>query len=604
MNLASRKHMPSYLHTFAYAHKKSPTMRSAATLFLILSSAALFGCSSTPQPADTPAKPQKIAPNTSATKNPNDQIEALLEAEFTLQREGPSKAFQPFYQLVKKTRDEHLAERLMQISAASQSNINIEKSTNLLISIDPFNEQAYALKLQMLLQSHRPDEATALLSSIIDKGVSAHFLPLYIDKNIRNTDLINTVTRTLAQLPDSYHNNLSVKASDARVQFSAGDYKTTIQTTKALLANKKTTDTEPLYLLLAYSQDQLGNQKSAISTLEKGLSHFPRSTRLLTPLLEFLVHSGEIKKAVKSYQNTALTHSDHTQAGITFSNLLIATGHPKTALTTLRALPENKYGLENQVGYLIATALSDMGEKPQAIKEMKTVSGVLNTHATSQIALWLYDEHRENEINSMVLNRTHREHIPEVVTSICRLHEEKQHNDLSLALLNDALTAYPHSDALRYRKALLEDSMGNWQNTIADLKHLLDKKPQDAQYLNALGYTLLTRTKNIDEAMHYIEEAYQQDPEDPAIIDSLGWGLFLQGKLTSASFYLKKAWNTLQDAEIGAHYGEVLWQQKAHNQAAYIWEKALKESPQNSLLLETIKRLSPSLLDNTIKDNQ
>ena len=98
--------------------------------------------------------------------------------------------------------------------------------------------------------------------------------------------------------------------------------------------------------------------------------------------------------------------------------------------------------------------------------------------------------------------------------------------------------------------------------------------------------------------MSYIEKAYSQNDKDPAIIDSLGWGYFLQGKLIKASFYLKKAWNTLQDAEIAAHYGEVLWQQNAHQEANRIWQEALNNTPQNALLIETVTRLNPSLLDN------
>ena len=591
--------MPSYLHTFAHAKTKYLSMRPAASLFLIVSSAALFGCSSTPQHNNVAEQTSKITTNTAQQIPANDQIEALLEAEFTLQREGPDQAFPPFYQLVKQTQDKALAERLVHIAIASHSNANIEKSTDLLIAIDPISEQAYSLKLQMLLQAKRNDDALTVLKTALDNKVSVHFLPLYIDKNIRNSDLVNTIAVTLDKLPAHYHDNLFIKASDARIQFSHGDYQASIETSKVLLANPNVSDKEPLYLLQAYSQDQLGNRESAISSLETGLDHFPQSSRLLTPLLEFLVQSEEITKALEQYQKLHLKQSDHIQAGITFSNLLISKGHAKTALTILKALPDSKYGLENQVAYLMATALADIGQKDQAITEMKTVSGVLNSHATNQVALWLYDEGKQDQINTMVLSRTSREQIPEVVAAICRLHEERQHNDLSLALLNSALAAYPHSDALRYRKALLEDTMGNWQNTVAELKLLLTKKPQDAQYLNALGYTLLTRSNKTTEAMRYITQAYQQDPKDPAIIDSLGWGFFIQGKLKNASFYLKKAWDTLQDAEIGAHYGEALWLQKEYSEATFIWGTALRENPNNALLLETVKRLSPSLLDNT-----
>ncbi|REG83011.1 hypothetical protein DFP81_107191 [Marinomonas pollencensis] len=591
--------MPPYLHTLAHAKAKFFSIRPAASLLLILSSAVLFGCSSTPQQSNTTKLPSISKAGSVLPERSNDQIEALLEAEFTLQREGPSQAFPSFYKLVEKTQDKQLAERLLHIAMASHNNANIETSTDLLIAIDPISEQAYSLKLQMLLQANRTEDALALLTKALDNKVSIHFLPLYIDKNIRNSDLLNTIASTLKKLPDNYHQNLFIKASNARIQFSNGNYQASINITKPLLANKNVPDKEPLYLLQAYSQDQLGNRESAILSLETGLNQFPTSTRLLTPLLEFLVQAGEIENAAKKYQTLPLKQSDHIQAGITFSNLLISTGHPESALSVLEKLPSNKYGLDNQVAYLMATALADTGKKDQAIQEMQNVSGILNSHATTQVALWLYDEGKQDQINKMVLKRTPREQIPEVISAICRLHEEKHHNDLSLALLTDALTAYPHSDALRYRKALLEDSMGNWQNTITELKHLLSKKPQDAQYLNALGYTLLTRSNKINEAMHYITQAYHQDPKDPAIIDSLGWGFFLQGQLTNASFYLKKAWDTLQDAEIGAHYGEVLWQQEKHSQAAFIWTTALRENPNNTLLLETVKRLSPSLLDKT-----
>lgn len=597
--------MPPYLHTFICARTKLSKVRLVATFILIASSFTLFGCSSVHQSSDTSKKEQDNT-STLATRHPDDQIKELLEAEFTLQREGPSQAFLPFYKITQKTKDKALAERLVHIAVASQNNTNIEKSTDLLISIFPNDEQAYALKLQMLMQSNRPNDASAVIVTALKKGISIKFLPLFIDKNIRNNDLMNTVAATLKQLPNEDHKNLFIKASDARVQFSSGNYQSAIQTSSELLANKNTTDTEPLFLILAYSQDQLGNKNTAISSIEKGRARFPQSTRLLTPLLEFLVQSKQLDKASKTYKEAKLNHVDRIQAGINFSNTLLSNGYPGAALSTLNQLPEKQYGFEDQIHYLIANALSDLGKKGQAIKEMNKVTGILNTHATDQIALWLYDEDQEKQINNMVLQRTSREHIPEVVTAICRLHEEKKHNDLSLELLRKTLQIYPQSDALRYRKALLEDTMGNWKNTIVELKFLLHKSPQNTQYLNALGYTLLTHTHDTTKAMSYIEKAYQQDPEDPAIVDSLGWGFFLQDKLSRASFYLKKAWDILNDAEIGAHYGEVLWQQKANQQAIDIWKEALNNNPNNTLLLETIKRLHPSLLENNqseIKDN-
>lgn len=593
--------MPSYLHTLRSVSQTLSKMKTMVSIIMTTGTLALTGCSSVAQTDAHPITPQPVSQGSTQDA---ETIQALLEAEFTLQREGANEAFLPFYKIAKKTRDKALTERLIHIAIASQNNLNIEKSTNLLISISPNDEQAYALKLQVLLQAKRADDAATLLSQAIDRRISIRFLPLFIDKNIRDNDLMNTIATALAKLPTKQHDNLFIKASDARVQFNAGNYDAAIKLSQYLLNQSEVTDKEPLYLILAYSQDQLGHQNKAITAIETGRKIYPKSARLLTPLLDFFVQSSQIDKAIKTYQDAALSPSSRIQAGISFSNTLLSSGHPDVALTVLNQLPARHYGFEDQVYYLKANALSDLGNKDQAIREMEKVSGILSTHATNQIALWLYAEHREKLINAMVLRRTSREHIPEVVSAICQLHTDNNHNDLALDLLNRTLRMHPQSDAIRYRKALLDDSMGNWKGAITELKTLLDKDQNNAQYLNALGYTLLIRTDRTKEAMDYIEKAYQVNPEDPAIIDSLGWGFFLQGKLTRASFYLKKAWNTLHDAEIAAHYGEALWKQKAYKQAVEIWQTALNDNPTNTLLLDTVKRLNPSLLEKSTKDNE
>ncbi|MCW4629003.1 MULTISPECIES: tetratricopeptide repeat protein [Marinomonas] len=202
----------------------------------------------------------------------------------------------------------------------------------------------------------------------------------------------------------------------------------------------------------------------------------------------------------------------------------------------------------------------------------------------------------------MVLNRTHREDIPEQIAAISQIHEENGNTHLSYELLSEALLLFPDSDALRYQKALLADALGQWDVTESELKTLLEKDPENPQYLNALGYTLLVRTQRIDEAMIYIESAYEKADSDPAIIDSLGWGFFLKGELEQSSYYLKKAWSILPDAEIAAHYGESLWKQRHYKEALEIWKTALEASPDTPLLLDTIKRLSPSLLEESQQD--
>ncbi len=74
------------------------------------------------------------------------------------------------------------------------------------------------------------------------------------------------------------------------------------------------------------------------------------------------------------------------------------------------------------------------------------------------------------------------------------------------------------------------------------------------------------------------------------MIDSLGWVYYRQGKLDLAVEQLRRAYNVQADPEIAAHLGEVLWQQGKKDEAKSIWQGALKENPDNEVLLSTTKK--------------
>lgn len=607
--------MPSYLHTSIGTRSKYARLGPICTLLFLASSLAISGCSTSQQLLTNKSHSDKTSqsqtnhsltqpshstaqktPSSTLSDVPHDHLKALLTAEFTLQREGANQAFPMFYQLASETRNKAITERLLRVATATQDKESIEKSADLTMSIAPKEQQAYVLKFQVLMQASRTKETADLMNEAINNRVSLDFLPVYADDNIRSNEIMDTLSTVISDLPPTAQQNPFIQASLARVLFSQGKYIQSTTLSQKLLSDKSTR-TPALYLILAYSQSQTGKQKNAITTLKTGLEHYPSSARLLSPLLEFLVQAGELDESNKAYNSAKLQNSERVQAGIHYSNALIASQHPQQALTVLNALPSNRFGLQDQIDYLKATALFDTGQKTDAVDTMNKVNGILTNNATNQIAVWLYEEGKQGEINDILLSRTHKEHLPAIVNAISHLHEEKGNDGLSLDLLTKALALDPQSDSLRYHKAILDDSMGNWQSTIEEMKTLLANEPNNATYLNALGYTLLSRTTKTDEAMKYIEKAYKIEQNDPAITDSLGWGFFLQGKLQQATHYLTKAWELFPDSDIAAHLGESLWAQKKNSQANAIWSKALDGKQSSPLLINTIKRLNPSLIN-------
>ena len=64
----------------------------------------------------------------------------------------------------------------------------------------------------------------------------------------------------------------------------------------------------------------------------------------------------------------------------------------------------------------------------------------------------------------------------------------------------------------------------------SQLTQLIALNPDNAQALNALGYTLVDRTKRTAEGAALIERAHKLDPKDPFILDSMGWAQFRHGQ--------------------------------------------------------------------------
>jgi len=125
------------------------------------------------------------------------------------------------------------------------------------------------------------------------------------------------------------------------------------------------------------------------------------------------------------------------------------------------------------------------------------------------------------------------------------------------------------------------------------LRRLMVLKPDSAQAYNALGYSFADRNLRLEEAAQLIDKALSLERDDPFILDSKGWLLFRQGKLTAALEALQMAYARKPDAEIAAHIGEVMWALGRPNEALAIWREATKAHPGNEALATTIKRFVP-----------
>jgi tetratricopeptide (TPR) repeat protein len=160
-------------------------------------------------------------------------------------------------------------------------------------------------------------------------------------------------------------------------------------------------------------------------------------------------------------------------------------------------------------------------------------------------------------------------------------------------LLAQGLVDHPDTPELIYDFAMVAEKLDKVDEAESKLKRLVELKPDDAQALNALGYTLVDRTPRTDEGLAFIERAHKLAPRDPFILDSLGWAFFRMGRLDDAERYLQQALDGRPDAEIAAHLGEVLWRKGERDKATALWKTQLDSNPDNAVLKETVKRFAP-----------
>ena len=144
-----------------------------------------------------------------------------------------------------------------------------------------------------------------------------------------------------------------------------------------------------------------------------------------------------------------------------------------------------------------------------------------------------------------------------------------------------------------YRRGGSYERLGQYQKSDSDLLLSLEIIPEDPYVINYLAYSWLERNYKIQEAIQMLERAYEQKKSDPYIIDSIGWGYYLNGDYAKAEKYLKQAIQLMpNDPIVNDHYGDILWKLDRKLQARYFWESVLNfKTTEDDMKKSILKKL-------------
>jgi Flp pilus assembly protein TadD len=161
--------------------------------------------------------------------------------------------------------------------------------------------------------------------------------------------------------------------------------------------------------------------------------------------------------------------------------------------------------------------------------------------------------------------------------------------------MEKAAAKYPTNPDLLYDFALMAEKAGRVDVMEKTLRRVMAQAPDNQHAYNALGYSLADRNVRLPEALQLIRKAQGMAPDDPFIMDSMGWVHFRMGNLAEAEAQLRKAYALRSDADIAVHLGEVLWKQGKQDEARELWRAAHAKDPRNDSLRSTLARLNQAL---------
>ncbi|MEM8554547.1 MAG: tetratricopeptide repeat protein [Pseudomonadota bacterium] len=130
--------------------------------------------------------------------------------------------------------------------------------------------------------------------------------------------------------------------------------------------------------------------------------------------------------------------------------------------------------------------------------------------------------------------------------------------------------------SLYYARAITLERQGNWPPAEADFRKALELQPNQPQVLNYLGYSLVEKRRNLDEALDMIQRAVAAEPDAGYIVDSLAWVLYRLGRYEEALPHMIRAAELMPvDPVVNDHLGDVFWAVGREREAEFQWHRAL-----------------------------
>ncbi|MFI4969535.1 MAG: tetratricopeptide repeat protein [Lysobacterales bacterium] len=521
-----------------------------------------------------------------------DLLLKTLAAQFALQNNDLKAGARGFTEAAELGADPMLAEEATRLALSVKNWALARRGLARWQELAPRDPGVTQARAWLALGEKRGDEAYADLDALATRGDDEAWR--LIAQALLGSDDKGTAARLLERLASAQrlHGKETNAVAMSQLAFKLGDKALAQRLADAAVARFHG---EEAYAWRARLALDRGDKTAARATYAEALRHAPSSLRLRGGYAALLADSGD--NAAAARELSVGPQNDTTYAA---RAAYAARAKDNAALNALyREVNADNSGRTGKRLYLLGQ-IAEMTDRREAALDWYREISDADEH-------WFDAQLREAVVLDQ-LGRTdaavdflHQieaqtaedgEQLGNAYLLEADLLARRQRPGDALGVYTRALGTLRDDPRLLYARALLAVDQGDLAAGERDLRRVIELKPDNAEALNALGYTLADHGERKQEALDLIQRALKLKPDEPAIIDSMGWVRYRMGDLDASLEDLRRAYAKQPDPDIAAHLGEVLWVKGAHDEARRIWDEGRKKDASNKALLETIKRLA------------
>ncbi|WP_170150067.1 tetratricopeptide repeat protein [Kushneria sinocarnis] len=526
---------------------------------ILLAAGALAGCQSAPS-TDRPASDDLLAQAPAITEGLDARgLTALLEAEFAGQRGDFTRAARGYLSQGERYRSPELARRAALAARLASDDELLNRSALLWSRLSPAAEEPRQLLAEQAAAHGMWQQALTQLLAIDARNARAE-LETFVQEAAAAGANIPALIEQLKAHAETYPGRPNALIAMALLQAETEDFRAADRTLERVAGRFA----EHPSLWLARSQIAMERHRfrEGLEAAQYGHRLAPDDNRFLLAMAQAHLALGQPDRAERQFDRLLtrmpesselrlslaqlyLNHHAEAQAERLLAPLVARKDPPAEALLLAAMTAERQARIDRAVSLYSRVPPGNrfLGARARA-------AGLLVDHQRFEDALTLLDRARSRypESNADLLE-----------LELSLLDSAGQHQRADRLLDRAITTSAPDNDALLFMRAVRALESGSLSAMERDMTTLLERNPDDATVLNAYGYTLLERTDRYREALQMIRHAHRLEPDNPAILDSLGWAWFRLDRHEKATHWLNRAWQAQPDEEIGAHLIEALW---------------------------------------------